>query len=81
MLLEGILQADTNDAQGAWVIAGGHRVDVEWPPGFEIAFVSPRPELLAPSGTVVAAVGDELRLGGGQHATFSACSVNGVSYR
>jgi hypothetical protein len=82
-LLEGTLEADSTDAWGAWLKRGGVRVNVQWPPGFAIAFASPRPQLLAPDGNVVAATGDQVSLGGGfgpGSEVFGACRVNGILY-
>lgn len=65
------------------VTPAGNRVNVLWPPGFEISFESPHPRLLAGDGTPVAVVGDPIRLGGGSgpgdSTTFAACEVNGVA--
>jgi len=80
--LQGVLAGDPADPRLLWLQAQGSRIDINWPRGFTVRFGQPT-ELIAPDGTNVAKVGDQLQLGGGYGPNgdiFGACSVNGRTY-
>lgn len=80
--LQGVLAADRADPRLVWLEARGSRVDISWPRGFMVRF-GQSTELIAPDGTAVAKVGDQLDLGGGfgpDGDVFGACSLNGRTY-
>lgn len=81
-LTAGILMASPDDLKLAWLMAPEGRIDLVWPPGFGIRF-GESAEVVSPDGTVVAAAGQTVALGGGFSAdgrTFAACEVNGKDW-
>ena len=82
-LLEGILHGDHADPHVTWLIAPtGVRRELLWPWGFTARF-TPRLEVVAQDGAVVAREGDDLDLGGGfttETEEFAICEVNGTLY-
>jgi hypothetical protein len=56
------------------VVDAGHRYSVTWPKGFRGDSSQPRPRLLAPDGSTVAEVGDQLVVGGGMGRGTGACN-------
>jgi hypothetical protein len=73
--LSGTLRVVVRSATTCFVVVNaGHRYSVTWPKGFRGDTSHPRTRLLAPDGSTVAEVGDQLFLGGGMGRGTGACN-------
>ena len=80
-LLTGVLAADRSDPRLVWIVAAdGHRIDVDWPPGYGVRF-GPEAMLIGPGGSAVARVGERIDLRGGTppDGIFEVCRIEGVA--
>ncbi len=82
-LLEGVLHGDPGDSRVAWLAPPtGVRRELQWPWGFTARF-TPKLELVAEGGAIVAREWDDVDLGGGiapDSDVFAVCEINGTLY-